>query len=193
MAEEEPKTAKETAGCPAEKPKEEHAVAEEKEDDSKEGEPVDRSKGSMPDPTSLMMGGGKKEDLPEVEQLGTISLETLHSYDCNNPTRRLMCLFGEVYDVTAADKKYGPDGSYKEFAGHDITLTLGAGQMGDKWLDKYIKFDTAWKEGAEKWVDYYAAKYPKCGRLDKWDEDPDTWPAPSEEEREALNSQCVIL
>lgn len=162
-------------------------------DAGKEDEPVDRSKGSMPDPASLMMGGGKKEDLPEVDQLGTITLETLNSYDCNNPTRRLMCLFGEVYDVTSAENKYGPDGSYKEFAGHDITLTLGAGQMGDKWLDKFIKFDPAWKEGAEKWVDYYAAKYPKCGRLDKWDEDPDTWPEPTEEEREALNSQCVIL
>jgi len=153
--------------------------------------PEDRSKGSMPDPASLMTG--EKEELPEVEQMGTITLETLNAHDCNNPDRRLMSLFGVVYDVTAASNKYGPDGSYSEFAGHDITLTLGAGQMGDKWLDKFLKFDPTWKEGAEKWVDYYAAKYPKCGRLDKWDEDPDTWPEPTPEEREALNSQCIIL
>ena len=100
--------------------------------------PADRSKGAMPDPSSLM-GDGEKEDLPEVEQLGVITLETLNAHHCNNPDRRLMCLFGEVYDVTSAVDKYGPDGSYCEFAGHDITLTLGAGQMGDKWLDKFIK------------------------------------------------------
>lgn len=158
---------------------------------------VDRSKGAMPDPKSLMMGmvgGGKKEDIPEVEQMGVITLETLNAHDCDNPDRRLMCLFGEVYDVSSAIDKYGPDGSYKEFAGHDITLTLGAGQMGDKWLDKFIKFDPAWKEGAEKWVDYYAGKYPKCGRLDKWEnEDPDSWPEPTPEETEALNASCIIL
>ena len=109
MAEEEPKS------VPAEEPKDESPAGEEKKDASKESEAVDRSKGSMPDPASLMMGGGKKEDLPEVEQLGTITLETLNSYNCNNPDRRLMCLFGEVYDVTSAVKKYGPDGSYAEF------------------------------------------------------------------------------
>jgi Cytochrome b5-like Heme/Steroid binding domain len=166
--------------------------AEETEDQPSKDGPVDRSNGSMPDPSSLM-GDSPKENLPEVEQLGTISLETLNSYNCHNTDRRLMCLFGVVYDVTSAPKKYGPDGSYAEFAGHDITLTLGAGQMGDKWLDKYVKYDSGWKEGAEKWVDYYASKYPKCGFLDKWSEDPDSWPEPTPEEREALNSKCIIL
>lgn len=179
----ETKSAEDTVDAPAPAAKEEAS-----------GEaPEDRSKGAMPDPSSLM-GDGKKEDLPEVEQLGVITLETLNAHHCNNPGRRLMCLFGEVYDVTSAVDKYGPDGSYCEFAGHDITLTLGAGQMGDKWLDKFIKFDPAWKEGAEKWVDYYAGKYPKCGRLDKWEnEDPDSWPEPTPEETEALNANCIIL
>jgi Cytochrome b5-like Heme/Steroid binding domain len=176
-----------------EETKVEQATAEEpKAEETAKDEPVDRSKGNMPDPMSLM-GDSPKGDLPEVEQLGTISLETLNSYNCNNPDRLLMCLFGVVYDVTSAPKKYGPDGSYAEFAGHDITLTLGAGQMGDKWLDKYVKYDPGWKEGAEKWVDFYASKYPRCGFLDKWNEDPDSWPEPTPEEREALNSKCIIL
>jgi predicted heme/steroid binding protein len=163
--------------------------AEEKKDVPKE----DRSKGSMPDPTSLLPKTGEKKPLPEVEQMGTITVETLNAYDCNNPDRRLISLFGQVFDVSEADKKYGPDGAYSEFAGHDITLTMGAGQMGDKWLDKFIKMDEAWKKGAENWVDYYEELYPKCGKLDKWDEDPDTWPEPTPEEREALNAQCIIL
>jgi len=161
-------------------------------DTAKETKPVDRRTGAMPDPMSLM-GSDEKVELPEVEQLGTITLETLNAYDCNNPERRLMSLFGDVYDVTPAVKKYGPDGAYAEFAGHDITLTLGAGQMGDKWLDKFMKFDEKWKEGAEKWIDYYETKYPKCGRLDKWDDGMDSWPEPTPEEREALNAECIIL
>ena len=130
---------------------------EEKTDDKPNPSDVpieDRRKGSMPDPGSLMPKGEKKP-LPEVEQMGTITLETLNAHDSNNSERRLISLFGTVYDVTAAVKKYGPDGAYAEFAGHDITLTLGAGQMGDKWLDKFIKMDPGWKEGAEKWVGYY--------------------------------------
>lgn len=171
---------------------EEPKKEEEKVEAEKPKEPIDRSSGQMPDPMSLM-GDAKQEPLPEVEQMGTISLETLNVHDCNHKERRLLSLFGEVYDITAAVDKYGPDGAYCEFAGHDITLTIGAGQMGSKFLDKFIKFDDKWKEGAEKWVDYYAAKYPKCGRLDKWDEDTDTWPEPTPEEREALNTSCIIL
>jgi hypothetical protein len=36
------------------------------------------------------------------------------------------------------------------------------------------------------------AKYPRCGKLDKWEEDPDSWPELTEEEKEALN-KCVIM
>jgi hypothetical protein len=36
------------------------------------------------------------------------------------------------------------------------------------------------------------AKYPKVGKLDKWDEDTSTWPELTDEEKEALN-KCVIM
>lgn len=171
--------------------KEEAPTKEEPE--QKAANKEERMKGSAPDPSSLMPAKRERKPLPKVDQMGTITLETLNSYDSSNPDRRLISLFGTVYDVTEAVKKYGPEGSYSEFAGHDFTLTLGAGQMGDKWLDKFIKMDDAWKEGAEKWVEYYDELYPKCGWLDKWDEDPNSWPEPTPEEREALNTQCTIL
>ena len=95
----------------------------------------------MPNPAQLI--GSNKKDLPQVEQLGTISLETLNQFHCINPDRRCLSLFGKVYDVSAALNSYGPDGAYKEYAGHDITLAIGAHVTGEKWLDMFVKM--GWK------------------------------------------------
>jgi hypothetical protein len=144
----------------------------------------------MPNPTSLL--GGKAE-LPEVEQLGTITLETLNLYHCLNPDRRCLSLFGKVYDVTSGVTSYGPDGAYKEYAGHDFTLSIGAHVTGDKWLDRFVKLDNKMTKGAKQWEEYYDEKYPVCGRLDKWDEDYEKWPELTEEEAEALSKGCTIM
>ena len=45
---------------------------------------------------------------------------------------------------------------------------------------------------ASRAADYFAAKYPVCGKLDKWEEDPETWPELSEEELKELE-KCVIM
>jgi len=143
-----------------------------------------------PNPLSLI--GGKSE-LPEVEQLGTIDLETLHKYDCNNPDRRCLSMFGKVFDVTSGVRSYGPDGAYKEYAGHDITLALSNHKTQEQWLDRFVKMKEKWVKDAKKWCEYMEAKYPVCGKLDKWDEDPETWPELSEEEMEAFEKGCVIM
>ena len=62
----------------------------------------------FPDPKGFIKDKG---ELPEVEQLGTITLEELNKYDCNNPDRRLLCLFGTVFDVTSSEKSYGKTGA----------------------------------------------------------------------------------
>jgi hypothetical protein len=41
---------------------------------------------------------------------GTISLEELHKYHCDSD-RRLLCLFGTIFDVTSSEKGYGKDGA----------------------------------------------------------------------------------
>jgi len=144
----------------------------------------------IPSPASLMKGGDAP--LPEVEQMGTITLEELNKYHCNNPDRRLMSLFGVVYDVTSSLKSYGPDGAYKEYAGHDVTLALAKHKTDEKWLDRFVKMEEKWKTDAKGWGDYFAVKYPVCGKLDKWDEDPDSWPELSEEEMKEID-KCVIM
>jgi hypothetical protein len=62
-------------------------------------------------PNPANFAKGDKTDLPETEQLGTISLEKLHEFDCNNPDRRILSLFGILFDVTSSEKGYGEDGA----------------------------------------------------------------------------------
>mmetsp|Transcript_21041 Transcript_21041/g.58534 ORF Transcript_21041/g.58534 Transcript_21041/m.58534 type:complete len:117 (-) Transcript_21041:218-568(-) len=80
----------------------------------------------------------------------------------------------------------------KEYAGHDITLAIGLMKTDDKWLDRFVKMEEKWTKDAEGWKDYMTSKYPTCGKLAKWDEDPETWPELTPEEKEELN-KCVIM
>ena len=151
---------------------------------------------SAPDPTSLIKSSGDDgtNELPEVEQLGVITIETLNTYHCNNPDRRLICMFGKVYDVTSSIENYGPEGSYKEYAGHDITLALSMNKTDVKWMDKFVKMDEKWTKAAKGWSEFYDTKYPLAGRLDVWEEaDPENWPDLTTEEREEFEKGCVIM
>ena len=145
----------------------------------------------FPNPTSLI---GETQELPQVEPLGTITLEQLQTYHCENPDRRCLSMFGTVFDVTSGIKSYGPDGAYKEYAGHDITLALSNHKTQPEWLDRFVKMKEKWTKDARKWHEYMSAKYPVCGKLDKWEnEDPETWPELTEEELEAFEKGCVIM
>jgi hypothetical protein len=64
-----------------------------------------------PSPSELAKDATKEH--AEVEQLGTITLEELHKYDCNNEERRLLSLFGTIFDVTSSEKGYGKNGACK--------------------------------------------------------------------------------
>ena len=144
----------------------------------------------IPNPRSLI---GDNCTLPEVEQLGTINVETLNLFHCNNPDRRLLSLNGVVFDVTSGEKSYGPDGAYKEYAGHDITLALAVHKTDEKWLDKFVKMKEKWVETANGWEDYFKNKYPVAGRLENWDTDRETWPELTPEELEDLEKGCEIM
>ena len=62
-----------------------------------------------PNPADLAKDATKAEEL--VEHLGTITLEELNKYNCNNEERRLLSLFGIIFDVTSSEKGYGKDGA----------------------------------------------------------------------------------
>lgn len=151
---------------------------------------------SAPDPTALIKKtDGSNEELPSVEQLGIINVETLNKYHCENPDRRLICMFGTIYDVTSSVENYGPNGSYKEYAGHDITLALSMNKTDVKWMDKFVKMDEKWMKASKGWSDFYATKYPIAGKLDVWEPpaDPESWPELTSEEREEFEKGCTIM
>jgi len=62
----------------------------------------------------------------------------------------------------------------------------------EQWLDRFVKMEQKWIDDAKGWVEYMDAKYPRCGQLDKWQEDQESWPELSDEEKEAIN-KCVIM
>ena len=145
----------------------------------------------IPNPATLLSGG----EIPPLsgEEMGTISVETLNLYHCNNPDRRLISLFGKVYDVTSSERSYGPDGAYKEYAGHDITLAIAMHKTQEKWLDRFIPMKEKWVQTAKGWEGYFDAKYPVAGKLDKWEEDPESWAPLSEEDMQDLEKGCIIM
>jgi hypothetical protein len=65
----------------------------------------------FPNPTSLIKGDN---EIPQAEEVGTISLDELHKYNCNTD-RRILSLFGTLFDVTSSEKGYGKDGACKCF------------------------------------------------------------------------------
>lgn len=138
-------------------------------------------------------GVSTSEPLPDVEQMGEITLDELHKFDCNNPNRRCLSVFGTIFDVTSHEDKYGPEGAYKAFAGHDATLCLGSGKLDTVWLDKFVQMTDKHKETAKEWETFYRNKYATAGTLRKWTEDQDQWEKLSEEELEKLNADCIIM
>lgn len=147
---------------------------------------------SIPNPASLATGD--KIELPAVEHLGIISLDTLHLYHCDNPDRRLLSLFGTVYDVTSSVTSYGSDGAYKEYAGHDITLALSVSKTDEKWLDRFVTMEEKWVKSAKGWQEFFDMKYPVAAKLDKWGlEGPESMPKLSDEEMEDIEKGCTIM
>ena len=143
-------------------------------------------------PREIQDAGAKNKPLPEVEQLGRISVAELNEYHCD-AARQCLSLYGTVFDVTSKPDKYGKEGDYKGFAGHDITLALGSGKMDPKWLDRFVQMSDKHKRGAQGWVDFYRGEYPVCGTLDRWDEDQSTWPRLSAPEQEQIDTECLLM
>jgi hypothetical protein len=130
----------------------------------------------------------------EVLQLGEISITELNNYHSDNPERRLVSMMGVVFDVTDAVDKYGPDGGYKEFAGHDITINMACSKMDEKWLDMMIRLEPQYLESAREWLEFYRNKYPECGILSEWRDDPALMPEPSDQVKadlKAKNDCCI--
>jgi predicted heme/steroid binding protein len=71
---------------------------------------------------------------PSRQQQGPLSLtlEELAAYDGTDPEKPIyLAINGTIYDVTAGRRIYGPDGSYKYFAGCDASRAYVTGCFAD--------------------------------------------------------------
>ena len=97
-------------------------------------------------------------------------LRRYRGLEANQPI--LLALNGDVFDVTAGRRFYGPDAGYKVFAGVDATrsLSLGSLDAADAALGKshdLRDFDArpaAWDTLFEQHA-FYGTKYGRVGRL----------------------------
>merc|ERR1711862_790647 len=83
---------------------------------------------SIKDGHRLMPRPKHKPDLPPEykKPLNVISQKELRKYNCENK-RMLICVHGDLFDVSDRPDKYSKDGPYWAMVGHDITWGLVCG------------------------------------------------------------------
>jgi len=121
-----------------------------------------------------------------MDSMGSITLERLHTFDCHNESRRVLSLLGHVFDVTN-NAQYAKDGEHATFAGHDITLCMATGNLNVKWLDRFVQMKPDFKETAAQALEQYTKMFRSVGKLDKWATDRRKWTRLTAEELENLN------
>eukprot|EP00418_Pyrodinium_bahamense_P019096 CAMPEP_0179125502 /NCGR_PEP_ID=MMETSP0796-20121207/59357_1 /TAXON_ID=73915 /ORGANISM="Pyrodinium bahamense, Strain pbaha01" /LENGTH=395 /DNA_ID=CAMNT_0020824203 /DNA_START=132 /DNA_END=1319 /DNA_ORIENTATION=- len=128
-------------------------------------------------------------DLPQEykQPVGTLTPSQLSTYDCNND-RLLICVHGDLFDVSDRPDKYGPEGPYHSMAGHDITWALWSGYDNDSEWDKYFDLHKAKPkeerdrrfQGLMSWWAFYEQEYGSpVGRLDVYENEWTLVPPPT--------------
>eukprot|EP00747_Dinoflagellata_sp_TGD_P162921 gnl/TRDRNA2_/TRDRNA2_181078_c0_seq1.p1 gnl/TRDRNA2_/TRDRNA2_181078_c0~~gnl/TRDRNA2_/TRDRNA2_181078_c0_seq1.p1 ORF type:complete len:467 (+),score=95.21 gnl/TRDRNA2_/TRDRNA2_181078_c0_seq1:191-1591(+) len=110
------------------------------------------------------------------KSVGVITPEKLAEHDCAN-LRKLVCVYGDVFDVSDRPDKYGEDGPYAWMSGTDITWGLLSGKDVPEQVNHYYD---CWKiapkeyrdrklQGLLAWVAFYEYEYGlPVGQLDKY-------------------------
>eukprot|EP00930_Biecheleria_cincta_P096626 TRINITY_DN88445_c0_g1_i1.p1 TRINITY_DN88445_c0_g1~~TRINITY_DN88445_c0_g1_i1.p1 ORF type:complete len:448 (+),score=90.57 TRINITY_DN88445_c0_g1_i1:54-1397(+) len=157
--------------------------------DMKQYEKKDPATGNVVPSQNLTAEGGhrpmprpKGVDLPKdfrkpIGRLAPVQLLKQHS--CKSK-RKLVSVFGDLFDVSDRPDKYGPDGPYWYMTGRDITWGLVCGDDSEENIDKfYDLFKIQPKEAADKrlqglisWWCFYEKEYGKpVGRNTAYDKE----------------------
>jgi len=94
--------------------------------------------------------------------------QLLKQHSCQSK-RKLVSVFGDLFDVSDRPDKYGPDGPYWYMTGRDITWGLVCGDDSEENMDKFYDFfkiqpkETADKrlQGLISWWCFYEKEYGK--------------------------------
>jgi hypothetical protein len=133
---------------------------------------------------------------PDYKQpLKPMSASELLKYGCESQ-RMLICIHGDLFDVSDRPDKYGSKGPYWAMAGHDISWGLVSGLDDPSTYDKYydvFKIQPADQgerrlQGLMSWWCFYEKEYgAPVGRLDLYDEE---WKLPQPPE---IADVCVVM
>lgn len=133
---------------------------------------------------------------PDHKQpLGNITPEQLKKYGCESK-RMLICLHGDLFDVSDRPDKYSKDGPYWAMVGHDITWGLVCGNDDAITYDQYFDvFKVQPRDMAERklqglmsWWCFYEKEYgAPVGRLDLYNEE---WKLPEPPE---VGDVCCVM
>jgi len=130
------------------------------------------------------------------QNVGKVSPEELGTYNCHS-NRILVCVHGDIFDVSDRPDKYSENGPYWEIAGQDITWAL---LCGNDVAANYNQYYDVFKiqppgtldrklQGLCSWWAYYATEYgDPVGRLDVYE---DEWRLPCPPVIE--DAECVVM
>jgi len=136
-------------------------------------------------------------DLPpdHKQPLGTISVSELAKYGCESK-RMLICVHGDLFDVSDRPDKYSKDGPYWAMVGHDISWGFVCGVDDSSSYDQYYDIFKIQPEenmdrrlqGLMSWWCFYEKEYgDPVGRLDVYEEE---WKLPQPPE---VGDVCSVM
>lgn len=119
---------------------------------------------------------GQKKDEEEADRYvipdplpkHDMTLEELRKYDGKGPDKRVcIAILGRVYDCSKSYHFYGPEGTYRNFAGHDATRALAKFDVlavKEEW-DDVSDLSPSEMSSVEEWKEQFEERYDFVGRL----------------------------
>eukprot|EP01084_Bolivina_argentea_P079590 144346_1 len=131
----------------------------------------------------------------ENKAIGVITLNTLNRFSAGNEERKLISIYGEIFDVTGKENKYGSNGIYCDLTGHDITLCVIFDKWDSKWIDKFVQLNYKQIQCVKDYIKRFKKEFEAVGKLKNYQEIQSDWPKLTEEELEELqhDDDCVIM
>mmetsp|Transcript_27200 Transcript_27200/g.48093 ORF Transcript_27200/g.48093 Transcript_27200/m.48093 type:complete len:176 (+) Transcript_27200:108-635(+) len=98
-----------------------------------------------------------------------ITAEELRKYDGSDPSLPIyLSVNGDIFDVTAGKKNYGPGGGYSLFAGRICDRALAVSEIGEDQLnDDLMGLNEGQMTSLKQWTQFFDKKYTKVGKLKK--------------------------
>eukprot|EP01084_Bolivina_argentea_P212885 361767_1 len=130
----------------------------------------------------------------KLKQIGIIKLNILNKYNCFNNEKRLISIYGLIFDVTNCNK-YNVNGIYSQFCGHDITLCVVFNKYSLKWCDKFVQLNYKQIQIVREYIKGFKKEFNHVGKLENYQEIQSNWPKLAHDQLSELqhDDDCVIM